>query len=94
MHFCFARCTDFSHYLRTTLGAPPQGLAENSKIRGETHTAKSEESYKHIFKYMCIYYNMVVSGEKMQQLEAALKADVDALKSELVQVRAELAQNL
>ena len=37
---------------------------------------------------------MAVSVESMQQLEAALKAEVDGLKAELVQVRAELAQNL
>ena len=37
---------------------------------------------------------MVVSVENLQQLEAALKAEVDALKNELVQVRTELAQNL
>ena len=37
---------------------------------------------------------MVVSVKNMQQLEAASKTDVESLKSELVQVRAELAQNL
>ena len=37
---------------------------------------------------------MAVSVESMQQLEAALKAEVDNLRSEVIQVRAELAQNL
>ena len=35
---------------------------------------------------------MAISVENMQQLEAALKAEVDNLKSELVQVRSELAE--
>ena len=34
---------------------------------------------------------MAASVENMQQVEAALKAEVDNLKLELVQVRAELA---
>ena len=37
---------------------------------------------------------MAVSVESVQRLEAALRAEVDNLKAELVQVRAELAQNL
>ena len=37
---------------------------------------------------------MAASVESMQQLEAALKAEVNGLKAELVQVRPELAQNL
>ena len=36
---------------------------------------------------------MAVSVGDTQQIETALKAEVDALKNELVQVRAELAQN-
>ena len=37
---------------------------------------------------------MATSVENMQQSETALKAELDARKSELVQVRAELAQTL